>query len=206
MLLSEEELINRSRGGDVAAFELLISRYEKKLYTIAFRFMGNHDDASDLAQEALIRTFSAIRSFRGDSSFTTWLYHIAANVCRDELRRRRRYVVSSLDEPMDTEDGTVVRQAVDSSPLPEKIYEQKETIEYIQSLINDLLPDYRLVLVMREFEGFSYEEIAGKLDCSLGTVKSRLSRARKILRDRIVADREHFDDYSRLLTEGRESR
>jgi RNA polymerase sigma-70 factor (ECF subfamily) len=168
--------------------------------------MGNHDDASDLAQEALIRTFSAIKSFRGESSFTTWIYHIVANVCRDELRRRRRYTVSSLDEPVETEDGTVTRQTVDSSTSPEKIYEQKETMAYIQSLINELLPDYRLVLVMREFQQLSYEEIAGELECSLGTVKSRLNRARKILRDRIMADREHFEGCSRLLTERREAR
>lgn len=206
MLISEEELLNRCRAGDTAAFEQLISRYEKKVYTIAYRFIGNHDDASDLAQEALIKTFTALKTFRGESSFNTWLYHIVANVCRDELRRRKRYTVTSLDEPVVTEDGAVERQTVDYSQSPEKLYEEKETMAYIQKLIAELPLDYRLVLVMREFQSFSYEEIAGKLDCSLGTIKSRLNRARRILRDRILADREHNKRHSRLLTERRELR
>ena len=189
--LADDKLLELSKSGDIEAFEQLISLYEKKVYTIAYRFMGNHEDASDLAQEAMLKAYRAVKKFRGDASFKTWLYHITANVCRDELRKRSKRKETSLDEPLVFEEGEVTRETPDWTNVPEQVYEDKELQVYLHGLIQALTPDYKMVVVMREIQGFSYEEISQQLDCSLGTVKSRLSRARKMLKDKILADREH---------------
>jgi len=206
MLIRDEDLIKRSRQGDIEAFEQLISKYQQKVYNIAYRLMGNPHDANDLAQEALIKVFKSIKNFRGDASFGTWVYHIIINVCRDELRKRSRYHVSSLDEPFNGEDGPINKEVADLSASPERIYEQKESGEYLQGLINSLNPEYRMVVIMRETLGYSYEEIATELDINLGTVKSRLNRARKYLRDRIMKDMEPNGSPGRLFGERREAK
>ncbi|WP_366924525.1 sigma-70 family RNA polymerase sigma factor [Metallumcola ferriviriculae] len=198
MSLTNDRLLERSRAGDVDAFQELINQYEKKIYTIAYRFMGNHEDASDLAQEAMLKAFRSISKFRGEASFKTWLYHITANVCRDELRKRSRRHEVSLDEPLVFDEGEVPKQTADWSGVPEKLYEERELQEYLNGLIQKLTPEYRMVIVMREIQELSYEEIAIKLDCSLGTVKSRLNRARKALKDKIVSDREQMTEGKRL--------
>ncbi|MEW6661484.1 MAG: RNA polymerase sigma factor [Bacillota bacterium] len=199
-MATESDLIKQSKQGDVQAFECLVLQYQRQVYSVAYRFMGNHEDASDLAQEAFVRAFQSISKFREEASFKTWIHHIVANVCRDELRRRNRHPVSSLNEPVFMEDSEVYRQTADWSMAPDRLYEHKETQVYLHNLINSLSPEFRMVVVMRELQGFSYEEIAAIMDCSLGTVKSRLSRARQALRDRIAADRELLSDGTRLLS------
>ncbi len=199
MEIDEMSLIDKSKNGDVEAFGELVSIYEKQVYSVAYRFMGNHDDANDLAQEAFIRAFKGIENFRGDASFKTWLYHIVANACRDELRRMKRQPTVSLNSPIMTEDGEINREQEDWTFAPEIIYESKEMQELVQRLLNELIPEYRQVLILRELQGFTYDEIAVTLDCSLGTVKSRISRARKILKDLIIENRELFHNPSRLV-------
>ncbi|WP_088553777.1 RNA polymerase sigma factor [Calderihabitans maritimus] len=183
MFLDDDILVGKSKAGDMGAFEELVRRYEKQVFTVAYRFMGNREDAVELAQEAFLRAFTAIKKFRGQSSFKTWLYHIVANVCRDELRKRQRCREYPVEDPAPLNS---LNQTIGNSFDPVKAYEDKEGQEYIQKAITSLAPEYRMVLVMREFQGFSYEEIAAQLDCSLGTVKSRLSRARKLLRDKLL--------------------
>jgi len=197
--IDEIGLIDKSKNGDIEAFGELVSIYEKQVYSIAYRFMGNHDDANDLAQEAFIRAFKGIENFRGDASFKTWLYHIVANVCRDELRRVKRQPTVSLNSPIMTEDGEINREQEDWTFAPEIVYENKEMQELVQRLLNELIPEYRQVLILRELQGFTYDEIAVALDCSLGTVKSRISRGRKVLKDLIIENRELFHDASRLV-------
>lgn len=187
-MFSEGELVTRSQQGDLDAFEDLVARYERKVYTIAYRFMGNHEDASDLAQEAFLKAYQSINKFRGDSSFATWISRIVVNVCKDELRKNKRNLQISLDEQVWLEEGTVEKQVKDTRPTPEQIYEQNELKDYLQSLISGLTPEYRMVIVLRDIQGYSYEEIAQILDCSLGTVKSRLNRARKLLREKIISE------------------
>ncbi|MFA5535810.1 MAG: sigma-70 family RNA polymerase sigma factor [Bacillota bacterium] len=199
MEIDEIGLIDKSKNGDIEAFGELVSIYEKQVYSIAYRFMGNHDDANDLAQEAFIRAFKGIENFRGDASFKTWLYHIVANVCRDELRRVKRQPTVSLNSPIMTEDGEINREQEDWTFAPEIVYENKEMQELVQRLLNELIPEYRQVLILRELQGFTYDEIAVALDCSLGTVKSRISRGRKVLKDLIIENRELFHDASRLV-------
>lgn len=198
MYIADDEFIKRSKSGEIEAFEELVLRYEKRVYTIAYRYMGNREDASDLAQEALIKVYKNLKKFRGESSFSTWLYRIVANVCRDALRKRAGKKEASLDSPISTSEGELKREVEDTSPTPDILLEQREQADYIQEMISRLDPKYRVVIVMREIQGFTYEEIASQLGCSLGTVKSRLSRARKILRDSIVEDGELYAVYSRL--------
>ncbi|MGI6712506.1 MAG: RNA polymerase sigma factor [Bacillota bacterium] len=192
MLICDKELIKRSQQGDIEAFEQLISKYQQKVYNIAYRLIGNTHDACDLAQEALIKVFKSIKSFRGDASFSTWLYHIITNVCRDELRKRSRCQTSFLDEPLVIgEEGEITKQIADVSNLPENALEKKELEAYLQELINSLNPEYRMVILLREVLGYSYEEIALNLNISLGTVKSRLNRARGYLKEKLMEDSDY---------------
>lgn len=184
----EEELITRSQNGDINAFEELVARYERKVYAIAYRFMGNQEDASDLAQEAFLKAYQSIKNFRQEASFSTWICRIISNVCRDELRKLKRKNQTSLDEEVWLAEGAVTKQIKDTGLTPEQVYEHKELKGYLQSLINNLNTEYRMVVILRDIQGYSYVEIAEMLDCSLGTVKSRLNRARKALREQITLD------------------
>lgn len=198
----DEVLVDRSKNGDLDAFEELVRRYEGKVYGMAYRFMGNHADAGDLAQEGFIRLYQALPGFRGDSSFSTWMYRVVANACRDELRRRQRQRQRSvsLDEMAESAGGSIPLQSMEVSP--EDAAERSELQEYVQMCLNSLSEEHRLILIMREMQGLSYEEIAAALDCSLGTVKSRLNRARHALKDRVTMHRELFNGDYRLSVKG----
>jgi RNA polymerase sigma-70 factor (ECF subfamily) len=188
----------KSKDGDIDAFEELVCRYERKIYTLTYRLMGNREDADDFAQEAFLKAFQAIKSFRGESSFLTWLCRIASNVCRDELRKRYRVKTESLDEKIVLDDGEITKQFVSPEAGPAEEYERKELQEMMQEYINKLSPDFRMALVLRDINGYSYEEIAEQLECSLGTVKSRISRARNYLKEQILRDREQNKIQERL--------
>ena len=194
----EDILIEKCKQGDIEAFEQLIASYQKKVYNIAYRYMGNREEAEDLAQEAFIKVFRSIGSFRGDATFSTWLYHVVSNVCRDALRKNSRRYEESLDCGVTTEKGELQREIADNSMAPEPIYENNELGQFIQAMIDQLTPEYKTVIIMREFQEMSYEEIARELDCSLGTVESRLSRARKMLREKIDGSGELSLWYRRL--------
>jgi RNA polymerase sigma-70 factor (ECF subfamily) len=197
-VFSDEALVARSKNGDADAFEELVSLYERKIYTVAYRIMGNHEDANDLAQEAFLRAFQSIGNFRGEASFLTWMCRIVTNLCRDELRKKYRTQIESLDEEITLGEGEVKKQVASSEPGPAELYEKKELQEKIQELINTLSPEFRLALVLRDIQGFTYEEIAEQLECSLGTVKSRINRARKYLKDKLVQDWEQKEVLTRL--------
>ena len=189
MHVTEAELIQQSQAGSLDAFEQLLLLYEKRIYAIAYKYMGNHEDASDMAQEALIKAYQSIRHFRGDAAFGTWLGKITANRCLDELRKRKNIQLTSLEETLELEEGSVKKELESPLVTPEDHAVQQETTAYMQGLIDSLKPEYRIVIILRELEGYSYEEIADLLQCSLGTVKSRISRARIYLKEKIEADR-----------------
>jgi RNA polymerase sigma-70 factor (ECF subfamily) len=186
--VDETILIQKSQQGDMEAFEQLLLRYEKKVYTIAYKYMGNHEDANDLAQEALIKAYRSIGSFRGDASFGTWIGRITANQCLDELRKRKRIQITSLDDEVELEEGSVQKEVAAEADTPEEYTLRQETVQYVQEMLGQLREEYRIVLVLRELEGHSYEDIAQMLSCSLGTVKSRISRARTYLKEQILAN------------------
>lgn len=186
--MDETILIQKSQRGDMDAFEQLLLRYEKKVYTIAYKYMGNAEDASDLAQEALIKAYQSIGTFRGESSFGTWIGRITANKCLDELRKRKKLQTTSLDEELELEEGSVQKEIVSERDTPEQHTIRQETVHYVQQKLQQMKEEYRMVLVLRELEGHSYEDIADMLNCSLGTVKSRISRARNYLKELVLAD------------------
>ncbi|HEY8346169.1 MAG TPA: sigma-70 family RNA polymerase sigma factor [Symbiobacteriaceae bacterium] len=177
----DEVLVKQAQEGDRAALCELIRRYERKTYNLAFRLMGNHADASDAAQEALVRVYMRLHKFRGDAAFSTWLFRVVTNTCLDELRRRERLQHLSLDEPLTTEDGPLPRQSMVDTASPLELVERGELQEAVQRAINRLPADYRAVVVLRDIQDYSYQQIAYCLGTSLGTVKSRLHRARQAL-------------------------
>lgn len=190
-MVSDQELVKRSIQGDGQAFDELVAKYQNKVYALAFRYMGNEDDAYDMSQEAFIKAYRSLRSFKGESSFSTWIYRIATNVCLDEIRRRKRRVVPlSLDEPLATLDGEEMeREIADITLSADYVYEQKELSQTIQLLLDEMKPEHKTAIVLRDIMELSYEEIAGVLNCSIGTVKSRINRARSIFQKKI-GDRE----------------
>ena len=192
-MLAEEVLVRQSLQGDTLAFEELILPYQNKIYALAYRYMGNEEDAYDMTQEAFLKAFRSLRTFKGDSSFGTWIYRVATNVCLDELRRRKRRISPlSLDEPLATQDGDLLDKEIpDMQPTQDIIIEQQEFAQYIQEMVGQMKPEHKNVIILRDMMQLSYEEIAGILDTSIGTVKSRLSRARNLLRKKLN-DREHF--------------
>lgn len=180
----DELLVERAKRGDVEAFEQLISQHQKTVFNIAYRLTSNYEDASDVAQEAFIRAYSSLAEFRGDSSFATWLYRIVNNACLDELRKRKRQRVTYIDESVTMDDGEMSRQIADTADGPEQALERVEIQRAVQESITSLDEEYRLVLVMRDIQGYSYNEIADALAINLGTVKSRLNRARNALKEK----------------------
>lgn len=193
VLVGDMELVEKSIKGDVNAFEDLVRRYQNKVFTVAFRMIGNREDAADLSQEAFVKAYRALPNFRGEASFQTWLHHIITNVCRDELRKRSRISAISLDKEIITSEGTFQSELADDALGPEDILENKDLAKNIQQAINILGPEYRMTIIMREIQGFSYEEIANTLSCSIGTVKSRLNRARTILKNILIDKLEPLD-------------
>ena len=193
--MEERELIRRAQGGDVAAFEQLINEHQKRIFSIAYRVAGNPDDAADMAQEVLVKIFKNINKFKGDSKFSTWIYRVATNTCLDELKRLKRHKAYSLDQELETEDGAVSVDVEDTAPTPEQSAERKAIRSAVNSAIAKLGEEHKKVIILRDIQGFSYEEIAKMLNCSDGTVKSRISRARAKLKKILSQDRELFSEY-----------
>lgn len=171
---------------EIAAFEALVARYGQRVYTMAYRMAGNDADAKDLAQEAFLRVFRALRSIDPSSHLDSWLYRIVTNLFIDMLRRRPRVRIESLDEPVRTQrGGDVVREIADDHAGPEAGVVDAQMESEIQYALVALHPDLRAVVMLSDIEGYAYEEIAETLGVPVGTVKSRLHRARKTLQARL---------------------
>lgn len=186
-------LIARSKQGDREAFNLLVDRYSTQIYNFAYRMTNKHEDAQDIYQDAFIHAFKGIKNFRADSQFSTWLYRIVRNVFLDEQKRRRSRPAVSLEENIETEDGSIAREVEDDAPSPEEVVQQNERRRLVQAAIAQLPERQREILTLYDLQGLSYEEIASTLEINVGTVKSRLNRARRSLRDRLVPVKELFD-------------
>lgn len=184
---SDAMLVQWAQDGNQTALCELIDRYERKTYNLAYRLMGNHADAADAAQEALVRVYTHLHHFRGDSAFSTWLFRVATNTCLDELRRRGRLRYASLDNPVATDESLLPRQSVADEESPVERAERREVQAAVQRAIGRLPEEYRTVVVLRDLNDYSYHEIADLLGTSVGTVKSRLHRARQALRGVIRA-------------------
>lgn len=188
----ERELIERSRSGEQAAFDVLVRRYEKQVYNTAYRLSGSYDDASDIAIEAWVRAWNNLKSFRGDASFSTWLYRIVTNVFLDERKKVRSRPHRSLEEAMALDESTVTRQFEDTGPSLQDRVEGQERQQILQKAIAALPEGQRVMVVLYHTNGLSYEEIAEIMSLPMGTVKSRLNRARLALRDKLTPVAELF--------------
>lgn len=194
--MNERELIARLQKRDEAAFEELIRQYEKKVYTLCFRMCGNSEDAEEAAQDAFLALWRGIDRFRQESSLSTWIYRLATNACIDTLRRRKKQSGSvSLD------DEELFVDAVDTSPQPQETVEHREAQKLLQEALSALPEEYRKVLILREIEGLSYTEIAESASIELGTVKSRISRGRSLLRNFLSGNGNFFEIASSKVTE-----
>ena len=175
--IMEEYLIKRCKSGDMEAFELLIEQYQVKIYNVAYRMMGNEQDAFDMAQEICIKIYRSIEQFSFQSKFFTWVYRITVNTCLDELRKmaKERTVGEDIEQ----------LRMIDHRPNPEETYLIKEQRGQIEEAITTLAEEYRMAIILRDLQEMTYEEISGILELPLGTVKSRIARGRRQLQEKI---------------------
>lgn len=179
-------LVEKAQNKDLAAFEELVQLYQNKVYALCVHLAGNHADAQDLAQEAMIRAYRSLGSFRNEADFGTWVHRITVNIWLNLRRKNSKRVIVSLDDPYVNDSGSEMqREVADEARDPLRELEDKEFRALVRSALGDLSEEHKAVLVLREIEGYSYEEVARMLGCSLGTVKSRLSRARAMMRRRM---------------------
>lgn len=198
---SERALVQQAKAGDRDAFAVLVTAYEGKIYNLAFRYLGNREDAMDASQEIFLRVFRFLPGFQEESGFSTWIYRIGVNVCKDMLTRRSRRNEQSLDIHDENEESRPVEVA-DCRYDPEQIAEGKELRKVLASAISTLPEQQREMIVLRDIQGLSYEEIATVLSLEPGTVKSRLSRARENLRKKLLQNGNIFGFPTSKLSKG----
>ncbi len=179
MTRTDEELVARSRVGDVESFNELILRWERPIFALAFRVIGREDDARDVCQEAFLRAFRALPGFKGQAKFSSWLYRITLNLCRDWIRKQRRTPVSQLPEGVDPFDAVAERGAAE--PI-ENLVARQELVLVIEKAMAGLPDEQRTAIVLKEYHGMTFQEIADLQGCPLSTVKTRLYQGLATLR------------------------
>lgn len=184
----EQEIIQRVLSGDTEAFEALVLEHQNKVYSLALRMVGNEEDARDMAQEAFIRAFNSLTGFRGDSKFSVWLYRLTSNICIDFLRSRAKKRTVSMTWTDDEGEDAGELEIPDERFMPEQSLERASVRESVQRGLDSLSPQYREILLLREINGLSYDEISEALGIEPGTVKSRIFRARKKLCDFLLRE------------------
>ncbi|MFL7838389.1 MAG: RNA polymerase sigma factor [Candidatus Promineifilaceae bacterium] len=198
--MDEAALIKKAQNGDLAAFNRLVLAYQEAVYNVAYRIMGEPQSAEDATQEAFISAYNALKRFRG-GSFKSWLMRIATNSCYDELRRRKRRPQTSLERITDENESFAFLRSPEDGP--EQAQQRFELVRAIEDCLQSLPDDQRITAVLGDVEGFNYQEIAGMTGVSLGTVKSRMSRARVKLRDCLQGVKELLPASYRLTTDTR---
>lgn len=193
----ELNIIARAKEGDITAFEALITTYEKKIYGICLRMMGNEQDAYDAAQEVCVKIWRQIGSFEGNAKFSTWVYRIATNQCLDHLRKRKNKDEISLFQTNTHTDEEWMIDVPSTDMTTEEQMDQKALGAVIQQGLDELKVEYKEMIVLRDVMGNSYEEISQILDVSVGTVKSRLSRARNALKKILMQNKEPYCSFFR---------
>ncbi len=174
----DKELIKDFLQGNNSAFEKLVSCYEKKVYSLCYHYVGNQEDALDMAQEAFVRVYQNLEKFRFDATFSTWIYRLTVNTCLDFIRKERKNNTVSLDKKIITAEGEITREIVDDRILPLEELEKKELREEVKEALRSLPQEQRTVIILKDFQELSYEEISSVLKIPIGTVRSRISRGR----------------------------
>ena len=182
MTRTDEELVARAQGGDVESFNQLIVRWERPIYALAYRVIGREEDARDVCQDAFLRAYRALPGFKGQAKFSSWLYRIALNLCRDWIRRQRRAPVSQL--PEDTEATELVAA---SGPVEsiEDLVARRELSAIVAEAMSVLSEEQRTAIILKEYHGMTFQEIADMQGCPLSTVKTRLYQGLSLLRRRL---------------------
>ena len=188
----DEDLVLRVQRGDRSAFDFLVIKYQHKIIQLVNRYVKDPSEAQDVAQEAFIKAYRALGNFRGDSAFYTWLYRIAINTAKNYLVSRSR---RSSDYQVDIQDAEAIENApqLQGMETPERLLLNQEIIDTIKTAIEKLPEEMRTAIMLREFEGMSYEEIATAMDCPVGTVRSRIFRAREAIDNKLNPLLEHGD-------------
>ena len=180
---SDEELVARAMGGDMDSFNQLVLRWERPIYALAYRVIGKEEDARDVCQETFLRAFRALGGFKGQAKFSSWLYRIALNLCRDWIRRERRTPVAQAPEGVD-----LIDLASESTPSEsiEDLVARREIGRAVARAMADLPDEQRTAIILKEYHGLTFQEIADLLDCPLSTVKTRLYQGLTVLRRQLA--------------------
>jgi RNA polymerase sigma-70 factor (ECF subfamily) len=185
MASTDEELVARSQGGDLESFNQLVVRWERPIYALAYRTIGREEDARDVCQETFLRAFRALKGFKGQAKFSSWLYRITLNLCRDWIRRERRQPVAQAPEGVD-----LLELASEQTPSEsiEDLVARHEISQAVARAMAELPEEQRTAIILKEYHGLTFQEIADMLDCPLSTVKTRLYQGLSVLRRQL--DRE----------------
>jgi RNA polymerase sigma-70 factor (ECF subfamily) len=197
----EKLLLKRAKAGDIESFEVLVKKHQSFIYNVALRVFRNTDDASDMAQEALIKAYKNISNFNEKSSFNTWLYRITINVCIDEQRKRKNRIAIPLSANKDDDKNSFIENIKDNNYTPEESFLRKEEIHALNSAINRLPENHKIIILLRDIKGLGYDEIGDILNIPKGTVKSKINRARQKLKEIIIEKREPFNSNSVKIEE-----
>jgi RNA polymerase sigma-70 factor (ECF subfamily) len=182
MTRTDEELVARAQGGDVESFNQLIVRWERPIYALAYRVIGREEDARDVCQDAFLRAYRALPGFKGQAKFSSWLYRIALNLCRDWIRRQRRAPVSQLPEDVDASELAAATGPVESI---EELVARRELSAIVEEAMSVLSEEQRTAIILKEYHGMTFQEIADMQGCPLSTVKTRLYQGLSLLRRRL---------------------
>jgi RNA polymerase sigma-70 factor (ECF subfamily) len=179
MASTDEELVARSMGGDLDSFNQLVLRWERPIYALAYRVIGREEDARDVAQEAFLRAFRALGGFKGQAKFSSWLYRITLNLCRDWIRRERRTPIAQAPEGID-----IIELAGETAPSEsiEDLVSRRQLGRAVERAMALLPEEQRTAIILKEYHGLTFQEIADLLDCPLSTVKTRLYQGLGVLR------------------------
>jgi len=186
MTWTDEELVARSRSGDVESFNQLITRWERPIYALAYRVIGQEEDARDVCQETFLRAFRGLAGFKGQAKFSSWLYRIALNLCRDWIRRRRRTPISALPEDVELED---LASNAGPSESVEDLVARRELSGVVEMAMARLPEEQRTAIILKEYHGMTFQEIADLQGCPLSTVKTRLYQGLSVLRRDLAESR-----------------
>jgi RNA polymerase sigma-70 factor (ECF subfamily) len=182
---TDEELVARSMGGDLDSFNQLVLRWERPIYALAYRVIGREEDARDVCQETFLRAFRALKGFKGQAKFSSWLYRITLNLCRDWIRRERRQPIAQAPEGVD-----LIELAAEATPSEsvEELVARREIGRAVARAMADLPDEQRTAIILKEYHGLTFQEIADLLDCPLSTVKTRLYQGLTVLRKQLARE------------------
>ncbi len=185
-MIDERELVRNAKNGDLKAYEEIIGLYEKKVFSTIYYMVKNDNEVEDIAQEVFIKIYRNLKNFKEESSLYTWIYRITINVCIDELKKRKKVVY--LDEKIETKEGELEVQLQDDGKSPSDLAEDQDVKDRLKKCIDRLPENQKIMIILRDIKGFTYMEIAEMMKINLGTVKSKISRARSALKELLEED------------------